>query len=62
MLTKRETATVLAALLYWREEMSPYGPPIMRPYFQSVGFPRTKPLSGREIDALAVRWKAQQKQ
>ena len=55
MLTKRETATMLAALLYWREEMCPHGLSIMRPYFKSIGQPRVKPLSAREIAALSKR-------
>jgi hypothetical protein len=38
MLSKREAATILAALQFWREEMCPHGPTIMRPYFKAVGF------------------------
>jgi hypothetical protein len=30
MLNVREAATILAALYYWREEMLPHGPSIMR--------------------------------
>ena len=55
MLTKRETATVLAALFYWREEMCPHGPSIMRPYFKAAGMRRIKPLSAKEIIALSKR-------
>ena len=55
MLTMRETATILAALLYWREEMSPHGPAIMRPYFQHFRLTRIKPLTADEIEQLCGR-------
>lgn len=55
MFTQRETATLLAALLYWREEMVPHGRTIMRPYFTAIGMARAKPLSGVEIDKLSER-------
>ncbi len=58
MYTKRETATILAALLYWREELSPHGPKIMRPYFKAVGLPRVRPLSADEIIKLSARLRA----
>jgi hypothetical protein len=53
MYTKREMATILAALLYWREELAPHGAKIMRPYFKAVGLPRTRPLSVDEIIKLS---------
>jgi hypothetical protein len=53
--SKRETATILAALWYWREEMCPHGPKIMRPYFQAIGMPLAKPLSAHEIVTLSAR-------
>lgn len=55
MLTARETATILAALLYWREEICPHGRAIMRPYFQTVGLDRFVPLHRTELVRLATR-------
>jgi hypothetical protein len=55
MYTKRERATVLAALLFWREELCPHGARIMGPYFKAVGMPRVKPLSANEIKGLSAR-------
>ena len=55
MLTLRETATILAALQYWCEEMCPHGRGIMRPYFKTIGFPRAVPLSAEEIVRLSQR-------
>ncbi len=40
MFSQRELATLLAALLYWREEMSVQSVAIQRPYFKSIGMPR----------------------
>ena len=59
MFNQRETATLLAALLYWREEILPHGRAIMRPYYAAIGKPRCKPLTAAEIDALARRLRAQ---
>lgn len=58
MFSKRETATILAALLYWREEMVPHGRAIMRPYFQAIGRSRTKPLTDPEIERLSQQLRA----
>lgn len=55
MFSKREVATLLAALLYWREEMVPHGRAIMRPYFRAIGMAQVKPLSPTEIETLADR-------
>jgi hypothetical protein len=55
MFNTREVATILAALHYWREEMIPHGPSIMRPYFKIIGFPRARPLSAEEVFALSQR-------
>ena len=52
MLTKRELATLLAALRYWREEMSPHGRAIMAPYFRQLRLDRVRPLHIGEIDIL----------
>jgi hypothetical protein len=58
MLTSREAATILAALLYWREEMCPHGPAIMRPYFKHFQLNRIKPLTVDEIEQLCLRLRA----
>ena len=58
MYTKRETATILAALLFWREEICPHGPRIQRPYFRAVRLPQVKPLSAGEIIKLSKRLRA----
>lgn len=55
MFTIRELATLLAALQYWREEMSPHGRTIMRPYFAEVGFDNVTPLNVRELARLMQR-------
>ena len=58
MLTAQETATVLAALLYWREEMCPHGRAIMRPYFAHFKLARKTPLNAQEIEQLCERLRA----
>jgi hypothetical protein len=58
MLSARETATILAALLYWREEMCPHGRSIMRPYFKHFQLNRIKPLASEEIIELCQRLRA----
>jgi hypothetical protein len=55
MLTIREAATVLAALHYWREEMCPHGPAIMRPYFKHFKLSQVQPLTTSEIARLCRR-------
>ena len=55
MLDARELATLLAALLFWQEEIAPHEPQIAQPYLASVGFPNTPPLSAAEIDRLAEK-------
>lgn len=55
MLTARETATVLAALTYWQEEMLPHSRIIMRPYFRSVGCDTFTPLNRVEVADLSSR-------
>lgn len=50
-LTERELATVLAALRYWQDEMSPYASATAYPeHFDGV-----EPLNSREIDDLCQR-------
>jgi hypothetical protein len=55
MLTVREAATILAALLYWQEEMCPHDPAVMRPYFETLNLGEFVPLSANEIDELSVK-------
>ena len=57
MLSPRETATLLAALQFWREEMCPHSVDVMRPYFAAVGMPHIEPLTADEIDGLMTRLK-----
>lgn len=52
MLTKRELATLMAALCYWREEMSPHGRAIMTPYFRQLRIGRVRPLNTGELNIL----------
>ena len=54
-LSAREWATVLAALLYWQEEMCPHGKRIMRPYFQTLKLERFEPLTTEEVRGLMWR-------
>ena len=58
MLDAREAATVCAAILYWQEEMSPHGEPVMRPYFEDLGLERFEPLTAAELRELIDRLKA----
>ena len=55
MLSSRETATVLAALQFWRQEMCPHGRAVMRPYFADFGLEKVKPLTVKEIGQLMDR-------
>lgn len=47
-----EIETLRAALLYWREEVSPYGEAAGQPYFDR---PEVRPLSSAEIDTLRAQ-------
>lgn len=58
MFTPRETATILAALQYWREEMCPHGRAIMGPYFRTAGCEPFTPLNRTEIARLSARLKS----
>lgn len=58
MLHPREAATVLAALLFWQEEMCPHDPAVMRPYFETLGLAGIEPLSADEINELSARLRA----
>lgn len=57
MLSRREAATLLAALQFWNEEIVPRGRTITRPYFRTVGCDRVTPLNRRELDRLSARLK-----
>ena len=58
MFTTRELATVIAALLFWREEMCPHGREVMRPYLASLELEHVEPLSADEIERLSQRLRA----
>jgi hypothetical protein len=55
MLTAREVATILAALLYWQEEMCPHDPAVMRPYFETLKLSEFEPLTSKEIDKVSAK-------
>ena len=57
MFTLRETATLLAALQHWQDEVLPHGRVFMRPYFRSIGCERVTPLNRAEVVALSSRLK-----
>jgi len=48
--SRRELATLLAALHYWSDEMARQKPAIQKPYFKAIGFPKARPLA---LDAIA---------
>ena len=54
-LDEREPATVLAALLDWREENVPHGPEIQRPYLEEVELGHAEPPSDAESHRLSER-------
>ena len=62
MLSPRETATILAALQFWREEMCPHSVGVMRPYFEAVGMAHVEPLTADEIDGLMARLRGDPRQ
>ncbi len=55
MFSSREVATMLAALLFWREENAPHGPEVTRPYLAHFGLSEIEPLSVDEIERLCQR-------
>jgi len=55
MITLRELATTLAALMYWKEEITQGSNRIARPYLKSVGMAGVKPLTIDEIEQLSAR-------
>ncbi len=55
MLDTRELATILAALLFWREEITPSGNDTARHYLKSVRMAGIEPLNAIEIKRLSTR-------
>jgi hypothetical protein len=55
MFNERERATLLAALLFWREEITDNGNTSAGPYLKSVGREGATPLAVDEIQRLARR-------
>ncbi len=55
MLTLRELATTLAALRFWREEITQSGDFSARPYLKGVGMPGVQPLTTEEIERLSAK-------
>ena len=55
MLDTRELATVLAALLFWRDEICPFGNDIAQHYMKSVRMAGIEPLNSTEIKRLSAR-------
>ena len=62
MFALRETATILAALQFWREEMCSHSVEVMRPYFDAVGMAHIEPLTADEIDGLMARLRGDPRQ
>ena len=58
MSNPRETATILAALHFWREEMCPHDTSVMRPYFSDLELGHMEPLETDEIVQLMRRLRA----
>ncbi len=55
MITPREVATILAALLFWQEEILPHDSLVMRPYFETLGLGSYDPLLAAELEDLSTR-------
>lgn len=55
MITLRELATMLAALFYWRDEITPHGDNSARPYLNEVGMSGMQPLDADEIERLSAK-------
>lgn len=53
MLTKRDLATVRAALLYWREEIAIHEPEVALPYLEDRSL---RPLECDEVEQLRGRF------
>jgi hypothetical protein len=61
ILNAHEVATIRAAALFWRGQMSPHDRRIMRPCFRAIGSPRAFFLRDAEISALSQRLIAKRK-
>jgi len=59
MLSKRELATIVAALCYWREEIIPHGRSATRQYLERLKLGDTRPLSAAQIVRLSKRLRAE---
>jgi len=55
MITLRELATLLAALAFWRDEITQSGDYSARPYLKTVGMDGVQPLNATEIDQLSTK-------
>lgn len=55
MFETRELATVLAALLFWSEEITPGGRALAASYLRRVKLGRVEPLDAAEIRLLSAR-------
>jgi hypothetical protein len=55
MISLREAATMLAALFFWRDEITSHGDVAAKPYLESVGMHGIQPLSVEEIEQLSAR-------
>ena len=55
MFDQRELATILAALLFWSEEITPSGNDTASHYLKSVKMPGVEPLTVHEIRRLSAR-------
>ncbi len=53
MLTQRELATTLAALIFWKDEITQSGDFSARPYLKLAGMQDVQPLTAAEIDQLS---------
>lgn len=49
MFTRRELATLMAAIEFWRDEIAPFGTAGARPYFDAAGIRQPKLLSAAEL-------------
>ena len=55
MITLRELATLLAALAFWKDEITQSGDFSDRPYLKTVGMDGVQPLTATEIDQLSAK-------
>lgn len=55
MITLRELATLLAALAFWKDEITQSGDFSAQPYLKTVGMDGVQPLTATEIDQLSAK-------